>query len=92
MTAEEIAAQQDDLRTKRNFISLMGGFLNANDTSTAGQDAWASNGTSQYQTIGINGVVGVEGTSASNLNQPIIKMSPMMLLLIAGAAFFFLRK
>jgi hypothetical protein len=67
MTNEELIAQQDQLRTTRQFISLLGG-LTGQDQTLSGTDYAAVNGPGQFSNVGPYGT-SVEG-------QPIITYSP----------------
>lgn len=81
-----------DLRAVRSFIS---GTWNGggNDQTYAGQDATANNPTRQYQTVGANGSVGVEGSPLSNTQTGAILKNPLILIAgVALVAFILLRK
>lgn len=93
MTNEDLIAQQDELRTKRSFIGFISTALGVNDQTYAGQDGTAVNLPRQYQTIGVNGSVGVEGAPISNAQPSALMMSPGILILIGlGIAFLVLKK
>lgn len=92
MTYLEAMAAQDDQRTKRNFISLLGGLAGV-DHSMANEDGYAQNRPGGYQTMAPFGVggVGVEGQPSSTLqNGGFVITLPMLLL--AGVAFLMLKK
>lgn len=81
-----------DLRAVRSFIS---GTWNGggNDQTYAGQDNMVDNPSRQYQTVGANGSVGVEGSPVSNAQTSAILSSPMLLIGgLALVALFLLRK
>lgn len=87
-----MAADLVDLRAVRSFIS---GTWNGggNDQTYAGQDGNVNNPTRQFQTVGANGSVAVEGAPLSNTQTGAVLKNP--LILIAGAAllaFVLLRK
>lgn len=90
-TNEDLVAQQDDLRARRSFISFLSGALGVQDQTYAGQDGMAVNQPRQYQTIGLNGSVGVEGTSTNN-TQVTASFSLPMLIMIAAGLFFVLKR
>ncbi len=92
MNQNDLIAAQDDQRTKRNFISLMSGFLGLNDASYAGQDNSAQNFPNGYQVIGPNGAIGIEGIAQSNLQNTQVKLSGNTWLLLAVGAYFLLKK
>lgn len=68
MTYQEIIAAQDEQRTQRNFISLLGGVLGV-DQSMAHEDGSDRNAPGGYQSMAPFGVggVGLEGRPVSNL-------------------------
>lgn len=91
MTNEELIAQQDQLRTARQFISLLGG-ITGQDQSLSGTDYAAVNSSGQFTNVGPYGT-SVEG-------QPIIAYSqtggmtiaPVLVLAgLAVAAFILLK-
>jgi hypothetical protein len=77
------ATTQDEQRTGRLFLSAIGSAMGINDQSYAGQDGYVVNYPRQYQAIGINGAIGVEGAPISNAQGGLRNMSPLVLL--AGA-------
>lgn len=82
----------DEQRTARAFVGFFNSMF-ANDQSLAGADGYAVNLPRQYQTIGPNGLVGVEGTSLSNGQKSVsVTASPLVLIALAAAAFYFLKK
>lgn len=85
--------QQDELRTQRNFISLLSGALGLNDQAYAGADSMVYNPPGQYQTINPStGAVAVQGTSVSSSQQR-AEIVPLLLIALAvGAGFLLLRK
>jgi hypothetical protein len=98
MDINQLTAAQDEQRTQRNFIALLGGALGVgSDTSLAGQDGYAVNGTGQYQTMAPYGVggVGVEGRPISSLQPGYVGggvvITLPMLLLGAGAAYLLMK-
>ncbi len=92
MNENDLIAAQDDQRTKRNFISLLSGFLGLNDASYAGHDGYAQNYPNGYQVIGPNGGVGIEGVAQSNLQTTKVQVSGNTLLLLAVGAYFLMKK
>lgn len=91
MDDTQVAAQQDTNRTARMFLAALQSSL-GNDQTYAQQDGNAVNLPRQYQTIGINGAVGVEGAPISNAQGKAVAMSPGILLLGALVLFFVLKK
>jgi hypothetical protein len=88
----DAAQVNDQQRTARAFISFLGSAFGT-DQSYAQLDGYAVNQPRQYQTIGPGGLVGVEGTSQSNGQKPAaMVMSPVLLLALAAAAYFLLKK
>ncbi|MGC1173125.1 hypothetical protein [Polaromonas sp.] len=85
MTYEELIAEQDRQRTKRSFISFLGGALGVSDQSYAQEDGYALNRPGQYTTISPYGQ-SVEGLPISN-QQNVLGLSLPMLLLIGGVIF-----
>lgn len=84
--------RQDELRTERNFISLLSGALGINDQSYAGTDSVAYSPPGQFQSINPQtGAVAVEGTSISSTQQQ-AQLLPMLGLLAALALGFFVLK
>lgn len=84
----------DENRTARAFISFLATAI-GNDQSLPGQDGYAVNPPRQYQTMGPGGLVGIEGTSSSNAQggrTVALSASPLLLLLVAGAAWLLLKK
>ena len=75
-----LIAQQDDQRTKRAFIGFLSSALGM-DQSYSGQDSQAVNVPRQYQTIGLNGAVGVEGAAVSSAQRQAVMLSPTVLIL-----------
>lgn len=84
MYESDLIAEQDALRTKRAFISFLSTAFGV-DQSMPGQDGYAANYPRQYQVVGQNGAVGVEGAPISNLQVGTLLRSPVVLLL--GGAF-----
>lgn len=88
---QKLIEQQDQLRSIRQFVSLIGGF-SGNDQTLAGTDFAAVNAPGQFSSVGPYGTA-VEG-------QPIITYSPQQgmtvapMLVLAGlalAAYFMLK-
>lgn len=84
MDEQTIISQQDELRTKRAFVSFLSSAFGL-DQTYAGQDGYATNYPRQYQSIGLNGAVGVEGAPISNSQTRAIVFSPGVLILAALA-------
>lgn len=82
-------AQQDALRTVRQFIS--GLYSSGSDQTYAGQDAYAVNQPYQYQTIGSNGAVAVEGAAVSNAQTAAKIGSPLVILGVVVVAYLLLK-
>lgn len=76
---------QDELRTQRNFISLVGGALGLSDQSLASYDSYATNPPGGYQVIDPRtGNYAVQGTAYStaqgaNLIPPLAIMAGVAL-------------
>jgi len=86
-------ARQDELRTQRNFISLLSGVLGLGDQAYAGADGYAYNPPGQYQSIDPRtGLVAVQGTSLSTAQQRAEVMPLLLIALAVGAGFLLLRK
>lgn len=84
--------EADQQRTGRAFISFLSTAMGV-DQSYAGQDGYAVNYPRQYQTIGPNGLVGVEGTARSNGQVSALMASPLVLLAVGGlVAYLVLKK
>lgn len=92
MDETSVISAQDDQRVKRLFVSLISGLTGVNDQTYAGQDGYAVNQPRQYQTVGINGAVGIEGTNVSNRQSGMMTVSPVMLLVIGAGLLFFYAK
>lgn len=88
MYENDLIAEQDALRTKRAFISFLSTAFGV-DQSLPTQDSYSANYPRQYQTIGLNGAVGVEGAPISNQQAGALLRSPLVLLL-GGAAVAYL--
>lgn len=58
--------------------------MGLNDQSYLGQDGYAVNYPGQFQAVGINGAVGVEGRPVSNVQGGIRNMSTGTVLLLGG--------
>lgn len=87
-----LANQQDQQRTGRLFLAAIGSAMGINDQSYLGQDGYAVNYPGQYQTIGMNGAIGVEGRPVSNVQRSnTVAGVPVGLLLVVGL-FFLLKK
>lgn len=84
-TAQSIQAQQDALRPVRMFVGALTGALQGADQSVSGQDPYAYNIPGQYQTVGPWGYA-QEGTPIATTRNGGIVVSPMMVMLIIGAA------
>lgn len=91
MDETQVVAQQDYNRTARMFLATLQSAL-GNDQTYAGQDGNAVNYPRQYQTIGTNGAVGVEGAPISNAQSKAVALSPGMMILGALALYFVLKK
>lgn len=79
------AQRQDELRTERNFISLLSGALGISDQSLATQDGLVYNPPGQYQVINpTTGAVGVQGSPVSTAQTR--AMLPTVLLIVGVAA------
>lgn len=88
-----LANQQDQQRTGRLFLAAIGSAMGINDQSYLGQDGYAVNYPGQYQTIGMNGAIGVEGRPVSNVQGGIRNMSTGTLLILGGLFYLaFIRK
>lgn len=85
MNETDLIRQQDELRTKRSFVSFLAASMGLGDQAYAGQDGYAVNPPRRYQTIGINGTVGVEGAPISSAQPAAVLLSPGVLLLAAVA-------
>jgi hypothetical protein len=82
------AYQQDQQRTGRLFLAAIGSAMGINDQSYLGQDSYAVNFPGQYQTIGMNGAIGVEGRPISNAQRTgTVAGIPVGLLLVIGLVF-----
>lgn len=82
----------DEQRTARAFIGFLSNAFGY-DQSLPSQDSYAINQPRQYQTIGPRGLVAVEGTSQSNGQTTVALMgSPLVLIALAAAAFYLLKK
>jgi hypothetical protein len=74
--------RQDELRSERNFISLLSGALGINDQSLASQDGMAVARPGRYQVIDpVTGAVGVQGSPMSTAQ---VRSALPTVLLIAG--------
>jgi hypothetical protein len=84
---------QDENRTVRAFISFLSTAV-GNDQSLPSTDGNAINRPREYQTIGPGGLVGIEGTASSNAqgSKVAFSVSPLLLLGVAAAAWFLLKK
>lgn len=84
-------AKADSDRTERQFLSFLSGVVGGNsEQSVAGEDGISQNLPGQYQAVSPFGVA-VEGRPVSNLQSATVTM-PIVLILLAGAAFFLLHK
>lgn len=86
------AAQvQDQQRTGRLFLAAIGSAMGLYDQNYQGEDGYAVNYPGQYQAIGINGAVGVEGRPVSNAQGTRLSVGTVLLL---GGLFYlaFIRK
>ena len=92
MDQTTLAAQQDAQRTPRLFLAAISSAMGIDDQTYVGQDGSVVNYPRQYQTIGMNGAVGVEGASISNTQSKAIALSPGMLLLGAAVLYLILKK
>jgi hypothetical protein len=77
MDQQDLIAQQDEMRTKRAFISFLSTALGA-DQMYAGQDASAVNPPYRYQVIGPTGV-GIEGAPVSTAQSSVRLSMPVAL-------------
>ena len=85
MSSTNLIQRQDELRTERNFISLLSGAFGLNDQSIAGQDGVAVNYPGQYQVINPStGAIGVQGAPVSTAHPS--AALPTVLLAVAAAA------
>ena len=80
-----IAQQQDQQRTGRLFLAAIGSAMGINDQSYLGQDGYAVNYPGQYQAIGMNGAIGVEGRPVSNVQTGSLSTGT---LLVLGGLFY----
>lgn len=88
---DPIVQAQDEQRTARSFISFLSTAMGV-DQTYASQDGYAVNMPRQYQSIGPNGLVGVEGTSRSSGQMQSLISSPVVLLALAAAVAFLVLK
>lgn len=92
MNQYDLIAEQDKQRTQRSFISFLSGAFGVNDQTYAGQDGYAYNQPGQYQTIGVNGSVGIEGQPYSTAQAGAVVMSPLVLIALAVGAYLVLKR
>lgn len=86
------AQAQDELRTQRNFISLLSGAFGLGDQAFADTDSQVYNPPGQYQVINpTTGQVAVQGTSVSTAQQS-AQFMPLVLIALALGAVLLLRK
>lgn len=91
MDDQSVIAAQDGQRTKRLFLSFVSDLVGG-DQSLAGADGQAVNPPRQYQSVGPDGAIGIEGTSVSNRQGGGVTLSAGMLLLIGVGLYFYLQK
>lgn len=81
--------RQDELRTERNFISLISGVIGLNDQSYAGTDGVVANPPGQFQSINAQtGAVAVQGTSISTAQQSANLLPVLGLIAVLALGFF----
>lgn len=79
-----LVQQQDQLRTQRNFVSLIAGAFGIPDQTYTGEDGLPINYPREYQVVNTaTGAVGVQGASLSTAQTSVV-LGPVALLAGVG--------